>query len=68
MHRFKDLVVWQQARELIKDIYQLTSAFPKSGLHELSSQIQRSAISIPSKLIEIQKMIYGLIQKLKEND
>lgn len=49
---FKDLIVWQRSMELVKEIYSLTSEFPKNELYGLSSQMQRAAVSIPSNLAE----------------
>ena len=44
----KDLDVWKKAMTLATHIYSLTSHFPKEELYGLTSQIRRSAISIPS--------------------
>lgn len=52
MHHFKELLVWQKSRELVKEVYELTSGFPKAETYGLISQIQRSAISIPSNIAE----------------
>lgn len=52
MHNFKELKVWQKARELVKFIYVLTSNFPKEETFSLTSQIRRAVISIPSNIAE----------------
>ncbi len=52
MHNFRELKVWQKARELVKDIYQVTEGFPLNERYGLISQIQRSAISVPSNIAE----------------
>lgn len=49
---YKELEVWKEARRLVKEIYKLTSEFPKSELFGLTSQINRSVISIPSNIAE----------------
>ncbi len=49
---YKQLIVWQKAIELVKEIYKVTSLFPKSELFTLSSQMRRAAISIPSNIAE----------------
>jgi four helix bundle protein len=49
---YKDLIVWQKSFELVKIIYQITSALPKSEQFGLNSQMQRAAISIPSNIAE----------------
>jgi four helix bundle protein len=49
---YKDLVVWQRSMELVVAIYKLTDNFPKSELYGLTSQIRRSAVSLPSNIAE----------------
>jgi len=49
---FKDLIVWQKARDLAITIYKLTEQFPNSELYGLTSQMRRSAISISSNIAE----------------
>ena len=52
INSYKDLIVWQKSMELVKWIYKLTEAFPKSEIYGLTSQIRRSAVSIPSNIAE----------------
>lgn len=52
MHKYKELIVWQKARILVKEVYQLTVSFPSSEKYGLTSQIQRAAISIPANIAE----------------
>lgn len=52
MHEYKKLIVWQKAIEFVSDIYKLTGAFPKQEKFNLTSQIQRAAVSIPSNIAE----------------
>lgn len=52
MHKFKELIVWQKARVLVREIYLLTKSFPVEERFELTSQIRRAAISIPSNVAE----------------
>jgi len=49
---FRDLIVWQRSIELATAIYQLSRGFPKDELYGLSSQIRRSAVSVPSNIAE----------------
>lgn len=49
---FQDLRIWQKGIEVVKDIYILTKKFPKEELYGLTSQMRRSAISIPSNIAE----------------
>ena len=44
--------IWQKGIEVVKDIYILTKKFPKEELYGLTSQMRRSAISIPSNIAE----------------
>ena len=48
----RDLIVWQKAVELVTLVYKVTNAFPKSELYGLTSQMRRSAVSIPSNIAE----------------
>lgn len=49
---YKELVVWQKAMELVKEIYLLTERFPEDELYGLASQMQRAAVAIPSNIAE----------------
>lgn len=50
--RYTDLEVWQSARQLVKWTYELTNEFPSKEAYRLSSQMRRSAISVPSNIAE----------------
>ena len=52
MKTHKDLNVWQDSIALVTIIYETTKSFPKDELFALTSQIRRSAISIPSNIAE----------------
>ena len=52
---FKDLVVWQKAMEIARDIYVLVRELPKEETYGLSDQMRRCAISIPSNIAEGQQ-------------
>ena len=49
---FRDLKVWQQSMLLVEDIYRLSRTFPIDERFGLTSQIRRSAVSIPSNIGE----------------
>jgi len=49
---YEDLIVWQKSVCLVEEIYTLTSSFPKSELFGLTSQMNRSAVSVPSNIEE----------------
>ncbi len=52
VERFEDLVIWQEARELVKSIYKLTSAGLFKKDFGLKDQIQRAAVSIMNNIPE----------------
>ena len=47
-----DLVVWQQAIVLVKAAYALSAGFPRSEIYGLTSQMRRSAVSVPANIAE----------------
>lgn len=49
---FKDLLVWQKSFDLVKTIYMIADDLPDRERFGLSSQLQRSAVSIPSNIAE----------------
>ena len=65
---YRDLVVWQKSMELVTDVYAITNGFPKEEIYAITSQIRRSAVSVPSNFIslsnEIGRMRVMLIKKL----
>lgn len=52
MANHKDLDVWKEAMKLAKELYHLTSRFPKDELYGLTAQIRRAAVSVPSNIAE----------------
>jgi len=52
VNSFKDLKIWKVAIELVKKIYVVSSKLPKEEMYGLTSQMRRSAISIPSNVAE----------------
>jgi four helix bundle protein len=52
MGNFKELHVWQLAKELAVKIYKLTQSEKFSKDFGLRDQVQRSAVSIPSNIAE----------------
>ncbi len=49
---YRDLRVWQKGLILAKEIYILTSHFPKSEIYGLSSQMRRAAVSVSANIAE----------------
>jgi four helix bundle protein len=50
--RWKNLEVWKKADELAFEVYGATKTFPKEEIYGLTSQIRRSALSIPTNIVE----------------
>ena len=48
----KNLDVWEKSTELVSEVYKLTIKFPIQEQYGLTSQIRRSAISVPSNISE----------------
>ena len=49
---FKDLIVYRKAREVAKEIFGLTKAFPKEETYSLTSQVRRASRSIGAQVAE----------------
>ncbi len=52
LKNYKELNVWQKSYELCLKIYRITAKFPNEERYGLTSQIRRSAVSIPSNIAE----------------
>ncbi len=52
MHNFKELIVWQKAKKLVKEIYLILKSFPDEEKYGIVSQIKRASISIPANIAE----------------
>ncbi len=52
MHNFKKLDIWIKSMDLASEIYLLTNSFPTIERFGLISQMQRSAVSVPSNIAE----------------
>ena len=52
MQTYRDLIVWQKAMSLVLNLYTETKSWPKEEVYGLTSQIRRSAVSIPSNIAE----------------
>jgi four helix bundle protein len=49
---FRDLDIWQEAMEVARRIYEVTTTFPEEERQGLTAQIRRSAVRIPSDIAE----------------
>ncbi len=52
MRSYRDLVVWQKAMSMVTGAYRLAKGFPKEEVYGLTSQLRRSALSIPANIAE----------------
>jgi four helix bundle protein len=52
LYPFEKLRVWESARQLIKKVYRVSRAFPRSETYGLTSQTNRAAVSVAANLAE----------------
>lgn len=52
MRNFRNLSVWEKSHKLTLDVYKSTATFPKEEKYGLTSQMRRSASSVPSNIAE----------------
>lgn len=50
--KFKNLIVYQKSKELVKQVYMLLKQFPDEERFALCAQMRRAAISVPSNIVE----------------
>lgn len=51
-YSFEKLKVWQDAKKLVVDVYQLLDSFPQFEKYALCDQIRRAVVSVPSNIAE----------------
>ena len=49
---YQNLEVWQKAMDLSVSVYGHTKSFPRTELYNLTSQMRRSSVSVPSNIAE----------------
>lgn len=49
---FEDVELWKKAHAWVLDIYRFTETFPKHEMFGLTSQLRRSAVSVPGNFAE----------------
>jgi four helix bundle protein len=49
---FRDLIAWQKAMLLARNVYGFTADFPKNEQFGLTSQMRRCCVSVPSNIAE----------------
>lgn len=50
--RWKKLDVWRLADEMAYQVYLKTRTFPKEEIYGLTSQLRRTALSVPANIVE----------------
>ena len=51
-YSFQKLKVWQEAKKLVVDVYNLLDRFPQFEKYALCDQIRRAIVSVPSNIAE----------------
>jgi len=49
---YKQLKVWERADELAFKVFDLTETFPRRYLYDLTSQLRRATLSVPTNIAE----------------
>jgi four helix bundle protein len=49
---YQDLIVWQNSMDYVVFCYEISAKFPASENFGLTSQLRRSAVSVPSNIAE----------------
>lgn len=52
MRKHHRLLAWKESIELVKQVYGISSHYPKEELYGLTSQMRRAAVSVPSNIAE----------------
>lgn len=52
VYSFQKLNVWQEAKQLVIDVYNLLDSFPKFEKYSLCDQLRRAVVSVPSNIAE----------------
>lgn len=51
-HNYKNLEIWKKGLDIANEVSDILSSFPKNEQYNLTSQMSRSSISIPSNIAE----------------
>ena len=51
-YSFEKLEVWNLSRQLVKEVYKMTRAFPREEAYGMVSQLRRASVSVSNNLAE----------------
>ena len=51
-HNFREIKIWQESLVMVKEVYEFSSKLPTEEKFGITSQINRSVVSIPSNIAE----------------
>jgi four helix bundle protein len=52
VRKFRNIVAWQKADDLVVQVYELTKSLPRSEVYGLTSQMRRAAVSVAANIAE----------------
>ena len=52
MQDYRQLIAWQKAHEMVKEVYLISSQFPTAELYGMTGQLRRAELSVPTNLAE----------------
>lgn len=52
IQKYEDLRIWQEGHRLTKEIYKITSKFPRDETFGVVSQLRRCTSSVPANIVE----------------
>ena len=52
VRRFEDLIAWQKARALTREVYRVTRSGPLAHDYDLTRQLRRASISVMANIVE----------------
>ena len=65
----RKLFAWQEAIRLVKLVYRETAGFPRDEIFGLTSQLRRSAVSIPAnQSVRVGKLLVGLRKSIVQRN
>jgi four helix bundle protein len=50
--KFQELLVWQKAHQMVLAVYKISCGFPREEIFGITSQLRRSAVSVPANIAE----------------